>query len=237
VAVGVRAFIAVDQFGGPGAIMAKILIVFLFCATPLFGSQAQLKEGNRQFTNGHYDKALKSYEDALIDTPYSPILKYNAGAAAYQAGDFSKATTFFREANENAPPPLRQAAHYNRGNALYKEGRLEDAIEAYKDALRINPADEDARYNLSAALRAKQNPPPQSSKGGGQQKDDKKDSKGKGDPKGDGGEQDQKDQAPKPGQMSKEDAERLLSAAAANEMKKGNPKAGKGEKVNVEEDW
>jgi tetratricopeptide (TPR) repeat protein len=216
-----------------------VLLTCVFFSGPLFASPAQLKEGNRQFKNGNYEKALKSYEDALIDTPYSPMLKYNAGAAAYQAGDFSKAANYFHEADQNAPLPLRNAAHYNRGNALFRQERLDDAIEAYKDALRLNPNDEDAKYNLSAALRRKQQQP-QSAKGGGGGKQDqqkKNDSSSKDQDKGKGESKDQQDKGPKPGQMSQEDAERLTAAAGANEGKKGNMRQGKQEKTNTDEDW
>jgi len=219
------------------------LTAFLFClflSVAVQASQHQLKEGNRQFKNGHYEKALTLYEDALIDTPYSPILKYNAGAAAYMSKDPAKAARYFQETDEHAPPPLKNAAHYNRGNALFRDQRREDAIEAYKQALRINPGDEDARYNLSVLLSnpqaGAQNQKQPSKGSAGKDENDKNDSKAeKSDDKPD--EKAEGKPQPKPGQMSKEDAERLIEAAAAGEKKKSDqklPKAGKG---TADEDW
>jgi len=210
----------------------KALVLGLLLCGPALASPNQLKEGNRLFKNGSYDKALKRYEDALVDTPYSNELKYNAGAAAYQAGDFAKAENYFKEAEGTAPPALKNAARYNRGNALFRQERLPDAIEAYKNALRLNPGDEDARYNLSVALRRQQ----QSSKGGGGKPTPKDKSGGKQDDKKNQGPGDQQN-APKPGEMSREDAERLLSAASAGEMKKGNQRQAKQEAPKVDEDW
>jgi len=215
-------------------------ILLLFITTHCFAASSQLKEANRQFKNGHYDKALKLYEDGLVDTPYSSVLKYNAGAAAYQSSDFPKASRYFQEADQNATPAVKPMAFYNRGNALYKEGRTPDAIEAYKQALRLNPGDEAARYNLSVALMGQPSGQPsqkqKSNDGGGQ--DEKKKNDPHANEKDKESQNGQDQNAPiKPGQMSKEDAERLLEAAAAGEMKKRNQPPQKPGKGTSDEDW
>jgi Ca-activated chloride channel family protein len=206
----------------------------LMC-TGAWASQAQLKEGNRQFKNGNYDKALKLYEDALIDTPYSSILHFNAGDANAMMGEFPKAEVSYTEASKSANPLLRGASHYNRGNTLFYQGKYAEAVDAYKDSLRASPRDEDAKYNLGVALKALKNPPPPKSGQGQGKKDQKQGQGGKDQQKNEGaGEQ---EGAPKPGQMSKEDAERLLAAAGAGEKKKANQKMPKGEVPHPDEDW
>ncbi len=49
-------------------------------------------------------------------------------------------------------------AHYNRGNALAKAGNLDAAISAYDEALRLNPNNEDARYNKELVQQQKKDP-------------------------------------------------------------------------------
>src|SRR5207302_6214323 len=150
-------------------------------------------------------------------------------------GEFPKAEVSYTEAAKSANPLLRGASHYNRGDALFYQGKWAEAVDAYKDSLRANPRDEDAKYNLGIALRALNNPPPPKS-GQGQGKQEQKQGQGKRDKQKSEGAREQ-GSGPKPGQMSKEDAERLLSAAGAGEKKKSNQRAAKPDIPRPDEDW
>ena len=214
-------------------LLLRRTLPLLMIASPLFASPSQLKEGNRQFKNGNYDKALKLYEDALIDTPYSSILQFNAGDAQAIMSDFPKAEASFMQSAQSANPLLKGASHYNRGNVLFAQGKWAEAVEAYKDSLRANPRDVDAKYNLGVALRTLKNPPPPK-QGQGQGKQDQKPgaSGNKDQNKSQSGSNQQKSE-----QMSKEDAERLLAAAGAGEKKKEQQKMMKGDVPHPDEDW
>ena len=128
-----------------------------------------------------------------------------------------------------------QKAWHNYGNAKLMQKSYEDAILGYKKALKLNPKDENTRYNLAYAQKklAEQQK--------NQNKEDKKDQDKK-DNKDDKKEQkkeEKKEEAPQP-QMSKEQAEKMLNALKNDEKKmqalrkkKGDP----GQKVKVEKDW
>lgn len=89
------------------------------------------------------------------------------GSALYRAGDYSEA------AKEFAKNPSAEG-HYNRGNALAKAGKLDEAINAYNQALEQDPALEDARKNrdLLESLKKQQENQQQNQNDNDQQKDD-----------------------------------------------------------------
>jgi Ca-activated chloride channel homolog len=65
------------------------------------------------------------------------------GSAAYRGEDYAQAAADFAQADD-------ADAHYNRGNALARAKRYQDAIAAYDEALKRAPEMEDARANRKA---------------------------------------------------------------------------------------
>ncbi|MEN9001685.1 MAG: tetratricopeptide repeat protein, partial [Flavobacteriales bacterium] len=123
----------------------------------------ELSEGNSFYEQTQYNNALSHYDSALnLESNYYPAY-YNSGNANYRiaqksndslkADYFDKAVLFYSSALSDAKTKLEKSvAHYNTGNAYLEQKKLKESIESYKDALRNNPMDEDARYNLSYAL-------------------------------------------------------------------------------------
>ena len=116
----------------------------------------------------------------------------------------------------------------------------EDAIYGYKNALKINPKDEDTRYNLAYALKklAEQQKNQKKDDKKDKDKQDKKDeNKEKKENKNDKEKEKQEEQQP---QMSKEQAEKMLNALKNDEKKLQALRKKKGDpanKVKVEKDW
>jgi Ca-activated chloride channel homolog len=83
--------------------------------------------------------------------------------AAYSQGDFNKAAELFENSDWKAAAHYKAGAfdkalenlkenpsansYYNQGNALAQSGQLKEALESYKKSLKLNPNDEDAKYN------------------------------------------------------------------------------------------
>jgi tetratricopeptide (TPR) repeat protein len=236
-----------------------IISGFLFALTLItaFGLQAEaqnenkfIRRGNHAYADKDFKKAEIDYRKALEKNQNSAKGEFNLGTSLYQQEGYEESAKIYEKlASTLQMPEARAAAYHNLGNSLVKEQQYQPAIDAYKNALRINPGDLDTKYNLEYARRMlqqqQQNQDQQKDqeKNDDQQKQDQqKDQEKKDDQqKQDQQQQDQKDQQqkdqqdqqqqnqgdqqqqpqgePQPKQISKEDAERMLQALKDNEKK------------------
>ncbi len=144
------------------------LIVGLACAVLPLGTpevradwfRTPDQAGAEAFAAGDYERAGTRFAD--------PAWR---GSAAYRAGDYERALADFAEGED-------AAAHYNRGNALARLGRYEEAISAYDSALELAPDLADAAHNrelVEKLLQSDQPPPPQQGEQADQQDGDEQD--------------------------------------------------------------
>jgi Ca-activated chloride channel family protein len=101
-------------------------------------------------------EAVKTADTALRLAPNDPLVQYDAGTAHLAAGQARKSVSLLEKAAKRADAKLSPAAHYNLGNARLAAGDAAGAVEAYKQALREEPGNPDAKYNLELALREEQ---------------------------------------------------------------------------------
>lgn len=202
---------------------AAATMLLLMVAATVSAQQADrqyIREGNKQFRLGQYDKAEVSYRKAVEKNPKNPQAAYNLGNALMAQKKDSAAVQQFEQSTRIETNPMRKAAAYHNMGVICQTHKMYDeAIEAYKNALRNNPNDDETRYNLVLCkhLKKKQD---EKLKQNQQNKDDqnKKDDQKKNDKKDQ--KQDKKDdkqQEQQKPQMSKDNAEQLLNAAIQNE--------------------
>ena len=129
-----------------------LLILPLFLIGWIGGWSQAIKRGNAHYQTEAYDAALEAYQSAAADRPEDTISRYNLGTALYQKKQFEKAADEFRRSLDAADSVHRAQGYYNLGNAQVQLNDIEGAIRSYKSALRLNPADPDAKHNLELAL-------------------------------------------------------------------------------------
>jgi len=122
-----------------------------------------------------FAKAESSLRTAISLDPASVPAKYNAGTNYYDNKKWEESTQTLVKAAEIAQSKTeKHKANHNLGNALFQQKNFEGAVEAYKNALRANPTDEETRYNLALAKKEKEK---NGGGGGGGDDDDKKEDK------------------------------------------------------------
>lgn len=118
-----------------------------------------LREGDKAYGKKSYEEALKKYESAATDADPNQAdkAKYNQGNAQYQLQKYDEALKQWEGLNPNNLTPKQQShLWYNKGNAHYQKQAYPQAADAYKQALKINPKDFDAKLNLALTNRKMQ---------------------------------------------------------------------------------
>lgn len=133
-------------------IIQFLLILILSNAVNVAAQTAgrhKVLEGNELYLLQKYDEANNTYRDAQLDNPTSPIIDYNIANTMYQKKKYEEAVKLYNKVAKSADDPLFQSkVYYNLANTLYRLNKLQEAIPAYTEALKLNPDDEDAKYNL-----------------------------------------------------------------------------------------
>lgn len=116
-----------------------------------------LRKGNKDYKAGEYNAAEEGYRKSL-EKKSTPRGAYNLGNAIYnQPERLEEAVTQYTEAAERSKDKeVKSKAYHNLGNAYFQQQNYEKSLEAYKNALRLNPKDVDTKNNLMLARQLQQ---------------------------------------------------------------------------------
>jgi tetratricopeptide (TPR) repeat protein len=158
---------------------SKILIIsgLIFMVPVLVHGQAErkyIRQGNKEYKEEAYDESEILYRKALEKEQKSYTGEFNLGDAMYKQEKYEDASRSFQKLAENQTDPVKLGELYhNIGNSFLKANQLDASIEAYKQALRNNPADDETRHNLAYAQQMKQQQQQQDQKQNQDQQDQK----------------------------------------------------------------
>lgn len=205
-------------------IAGKASMVALFILFASGGLMAQsenrdIRKGNHLYEDNKFNEAELEYRRALERNTHSSKASFNLGNAMYRQKNFDEAVSTWTTTGERTdiPAAVRSGAWYNTGNAMMQQKKLSEAIEAYKNALKINPKDEDARYNLAyaRAMLKKQQQQNKDQKNKDKKEDQKKDDQQKQD-------QQKQNQDQKKDDQQKQDQQKQNQDQQKNDQQKQN---------------
>jgi Ca-activated chloride channel family protein len=143
----------------PSALTACLAAAMVAGTLSCGGGRADLVRGQQLYEAGKYLEAYEAYQRVLRQEG-GPEVRYNTGNTLYRLRQYTEAARSWRE-SLNGPGDLKQQGFFNMGNAYVRAAEdanalsryLDRAVEAYEEALRLNPTDQDAKWNLELALR------------------------------------------------------------------------------------
>lgn len=226
-----------------------VMLGLMFVSVAVYGQKTErdyLRSGNKLYKDSTFVKAEVDYRKALELEPKSTDAMYNLGNSLLMQQKAKEAMEQYEAASriEKDKNKLAQIYH-NMGVILQSSKQLPQCIEAYKQALRNNPKDDETRDNLALAQKQlkdqqQQNQNQDKDQKQDQKQDDKQQNKDQQDQdKKDQQQNNQQQQQQNQNQMSKENAEQLLKAAMQDE-KNVQDKVKKAVQVQgrkLEKDW
>ena len=129
---------------------ALILVWVLFAILPAYaqGDRKLVREGDRLYRKGNYAQAEVCYRKAIAAQPGNGTAHFNLGCALQKQNKKPQALVQYGQAAKALGSSSRRSqAYYNMGTVLQSEKEYAKAMDAYKNALRMNPQNQRARYN------------------------------------------------------------------------------------------
>jgi Ca-activated chloride channel family protein len=145
--------------GSSAARVASLLALLAAASGACSRGSLDARKGERLYSAGDFAESAKALDRALA-ADSTPVRAYNAGNAYYRMRRYEDAAVRYRLAAAG-PASVRQPSVFNLGNSLVRAAEeapergqlLLDAVAAYEEALRLDPHDQDAKWNLELALK------------------------------------------------------------------------------------
>ena len=206
-----------------GNVPAPAMVLLLIGLIATISASAQngnnlIRSGNRYYKKQQVDKSLQQYQAAVKKAPDNPSANYNLGNAQFRKNDYDAAAKSYDASvsHSSGDKEMQEKGLYNKGVAMAKQKKLQESIDSWKSALKLDASDSDARENLEKALmQLKQQQQQQQQNQQNKKKDQQKDKKDQQDKKDENKDQ----QPPKPQQskLNKQQVEQLLKALQQRE--------------------
>ena len=230
----------------------KLLFFIVFASVSINGQSLRglVNDGVDEYENANFTEAEVKFKKGIESDLENFESRFNLGDAIYKQGRFEEALEEFKNSlNLAENDKLKAGIFHNIGNTFLKNQKLDESIAAYREALKLDPTDMETKYNLSYALKQKQNQQnnqqnqqnqdqnQQDQQNEDEQNQDQQQDQQNQDQQQQEQKQDQQPQKPKD-EISKDEAQRILDALKNNEAElQKKMRERKSKKSNVEKDW
>lgn len=193
-----------------------------------------MKEAEEALSDNDFASAEAYYRQAIAKDPSNAAARYNLGNLYYNKEINQESVQRHSQAAEVASEkPVKHNSFHNQGNAFMKQKKYKEAVEAYKNALRNNPKDDETRYNMALAKKMleeeKQDGEGEDEQNQDQNQEEQDQNQDK-DQQGDEGEQEQnEDGEPQDSQEGGDEENKDQQEGKDKEGEKGDPKDPKNE--------
>lgn len=147
----------------------KIFAVLFFLSLALAAAgqadKRDVRAGNRKFRKGEFKEAEIDYRKAVLKDSTSMKAQYNLASSLYRQEDYEGAG---KALSAIAPEGAPASCHFNSGDVALKRKDYAAAVQAFRNALLLDPDDLDAKENYIYAKKMLQNQQEQQNGGGGQ---------------------------------------------------------------------
>lgn len=204
------------RFFGPKTVLGLLFLwpLTTFAQHP----NAVFREGVSAYKHGDYQKSIDIFKKTAKNKELTTLSKYNMAAAYYKAGMPDSAINMVQSvAVSNDNPELQEKAWYNLGNAFMQQKNYAKAVDSYANALKLNPQDENARYNLTYALQKLQQQQQQQQQNKQEEKEKER----------------QKEEKPLDKNNANEEVLKLLENKEKDKRKNSNPRS----TIRPDKDW
>lgn len=233
------------MFGGSTSTQLISIFLVLMATTQMnligqdLPERGLVRSGNKNFDKGEYAESIEKYSEALKHAPDSYEGRYNLATALFKSGNVDQAKEIMEPMSQDSllSSELRAELLYNLGNIAFEGEELEQALELYKSSLRLNPSDEQAKFNYAYTKRLLEQQQEQEQEqdgedeqdeqeqqqdeqdGDGEQEQDDEQQEQEQEQNGDGEQQEQEQEQSPQSSMSEQQAEQILDAIQAQEDK------------------
>jgi len=132
-----------------------ILLFLFFIKESMLAQQenALIRSGNKLYKEKKYQGSLQEYSKAVNRAPENAVAQYNQGNAQVRTDKLDEAVNSYAATiAASKKKDIREKGFYNKGVALSRQQKLQESIDAWKNALKLDPNDQEARENLQKAL-------------------------------------------------------------------------------------